>query len=54
MGPVTGGLVSQTVAASHGWAAGYAAAFAVAGGFEIVLALATFRVLRRFERSHGS
>jgi MFS family permease len=51
VGPVTGGLVSQTVAASHGWATGYGAAFAVAGGFEIALALGTFHVLRRFERA---
>jgi MFS family permease len=50
VGPVTGGLVSQGVAASFGWPAGYAAAFAVAGGFEIVLGLGTYGVMRRFER----
>jgi MFS family permease len=50
VGPVTGGLVSQSVASSLGWPAGYAAAFVVAGGFEIVLALASFGVMRRFER----
>jgi MFS family permease len=50
VGPVTGGLVSQTVAASYGWESGYAAAFAVAGGCEILLALASFRIVRRFER----
>ena len=50
VGPITGGLVSQGVAASHGWEAGYAAAFAVAGGFKILLALGAFRVIRRFER----
>jgi hypothetical protein len=38
------------VAAAHGWPAGYAAAFAVAGGFKILLALGAFRVIRRFER----
>ncbi len=51
VGPVTGGLVSQTVAASHGWASGYTAAFVVAGGFEILLALGTFHIVRRFERT---
>jgi MFS family permease len=50
VGPVTGGLVSQTVAASYGWESGYAAAFAVAGGCEILLALASFHIVRRFER----
>jgi MFS family permease len=50
VGPLTGGLVSQTVAVTHGWPAGYAAAFAVAGGFKILLALAAFRAIRRFER----
>ena len=50
VGPLTGGLVSQTVAAAHGWPAGYAAAFAVAGGFKILLALGAFAPIRRFER----
>jgi MFS family permease len=50
VGPVTGGLVSQTVADSWGWPAGYAAAFAVAGSFEILLGAATYGVMRRFER----
>jgi MFS family permease len=50
VGPLTGGLVSQTVAASYGWPAGYAAAFVVAGGFEIVLGAATYGAMRRFER----
>jgi MFS family permease len=50
VGPVTGGLVSQTVAASYGWESGYAAAFAVAGGCEILLALGSFHIVRRFER----
>jgi MFS family permease len=49
-GPVTGGLVSQSVAASFGWEAGYSAAFGVAGGFKILLALAAFVPIRRFER----
>jgi MFS family permease len=50
VGPVTGGLVSQSVAASFGWPAGYSAAFAVAGTFEILLGLGAWRVMRRFER----
>jgi MFS family permease len=50
IGPITGGLVSQSVAASFGWEAGYAAAFGVAGGFKILLALGAFGVIRRFER----
>jgi MFS family permease len=50
VGPLTGGFVSQTVAGSFGWEAGYAAAFAVAGGFKILLALGAFRAIRRFER----
>jgi MFS family permease len=36
VGPVTGGLVSQWVAAEAGWEAGYRAAFAVAGASEIL------------------
>jgi MFS family permease len=50
VGPLTGGLVSQSVATSFGWEAGYAAAFAVAGGFKILLALAAFRAIRRYEK----
>jgi MFS family permease len=50
VGPLTGGIVSQSVAAAHGWEAGYASAFAVAGGFKILLALGAFRAIRRFER----
>ena len=38
LGPMTGGLVSETVRASHGPAAGYQAAFGVAGGAEILCA----------------
>ena len=50
VGPLTGGIVSQSVASAHGWEAGYASAFAVAGGFKILLALGAFRVIRGFER----
>jgi MFS family permease len=49
-GPLTGGAVSQAVAASHGWLAGYRAAFFVAGASVLVLALAAWAPLRRFER----
>jgi MFS family permease len=50
VGPLTGGIVSQSVAGSFGWDAGYAAAFAVAGGFKVLLALGAFRAIRRFEK----
>ena len=50
VGPLTGGFVSQTVAAPR-MAAGYASAFAVAGGFKILLALGAFAPIRRFERA---
>jgi len=51
VGPLVGGLVSQTVAAEAGWAAGYRAAFLVAGAAELLLAASTFGALRRFERA---
>jgi MFS family permease len=47
LGPVTGGLVSESVAASHGAATGYRAAFAVAGGAEILCALVALPFLLR-------
>ena len=50
VGPLTGGLVSQTVAAASGWQAGYGAAFAVAGGAEVLLGLLAFLPLWRRER----
>jgi hypothetical protein len=43
--------VSQTVAASHGWQAGYATAFAVAGLSEIVCVAAVFSGMRRLVRA---
>jgi MFS family permease len=46
-GPITGGLVSQAVAADWGWLAGYRAAFAVAGASVILCVLATLPALRR-------
>jgi len=35
-GPLAGGLISEAVAASHGWLAGYRAAFAAAGVSELL------------------
>ena len=47
LGPITGGLVSQTVSASHGAVSGYRAAFLVAGGSEILCALLALPFLLR-------
>ena len=46
-GPLTGGLVSEAVRASHGPAAGYQAAFGVAGGAEILCAVVALPFLLR-------
>ena len=51
VGPVTGGLVSQGVAAVTDWETGYRAAFVVAGTSEVLLAIAVFPLLWRRERS---
>ena len=48
-GPLVGAAVSAAVAEHHGWLAGYQAAFAVAGGSVIALALAALAPLWRFE-----
>lgn len=53
IGPLTGGFVSQFVAAHAGWEAGYQAAFGVAGASEILLALLAFPILYRWERAHS-
>lgn len=50
IGPLTGGAISQLVAAQHGWLAGYQAAFGCAGAAELLLALLAFRALRAFEK----
>jgi MFS family permease len=50
IGPLVGGWVSQTVAASSGWLEGYRAAFLVAGFSEVLLALVAFPILWRWER----
>lgn len=47
LGPLTGGFVSQTVAAEHGAAAGYQAAFGVAGVAEIACAALALPYLLR-------
>lgn len=50
VGPVTGGWVSQSVAAGSGWLAGYRAAFAVAGISVILCVLLALPALRRLMR----
>lgn len=51
-GPITGGLVSQTVAVSYGygWLTGYKAAFMVAGMSELLLVLVALPLLLHVER----
>ncbi len=54
IGPITGGLITQTVAASSGWLAGYRAAFFVAGASELLcVAIALPFMLRLAERDAG-
>jgi len=50
IGPVTGGLVSQWVAQTQGWEAGYRAAFGVAGASEIACILLALPFLLRLRR----
>ncbi len=51
VGPVTGGLVSEAVALPAGdWEAGYRAAFGVAGGTEILLAMVALPLILAWER----
>jgi len=50
IGPITGGLVSQWVAESHGWLAGYRAAFAVAGVSELLCVAIALPALWRLRR----
>jgi hypothetical protein len=45
-----GGAVSTLVGADYGPSAGYRAAFAVAGASQVLLSLAAFAPLWRFER----
>jgi MFS family permease len=51
LGPLTGGLVSEQVRTVHGPAAGYQAAFAVAGGSVVLLVLLTLPTLLRLRRT---
>ena len=51
LGPVCGGLVSDAVRVSHGMAAGYQAAFAVAGISEILCIAAALPILLRLRRA---
>jgi MFS family permease len=51
VGPLTGGLVSQTVAGGEGWEAGYRSAFAVAGASEIACVALGLPFLLRLVRS---
>ncbi len=51
LGPVCGGLVSDAVRADHGMAAGYQAAFAVAGVSEILCVAAALPILLRLRRT---
>jgi MFS family permease len=56
VGPVVGGLISQSFGSDEEWLAGYRAAFGVAGGFEIVLvflALPFLRVGRKIVSRHN-
>ena len=50
VGPLVGGLVSQTVAGDFGWQAGYRSAFAVAGAVEVLCVLLVIRAMRRLVR----
>ena len=51
VGPLTGGLVSQAVAESQGWLAGYRSAFAVAGISELACVAFALPFLLRLVRS---
>lgn len=50
VGPVVGGLVSQSFGHEGDWLAGYRAAFGVAGGFEIALVLFVLPFLRNAKK----
>jgi MFS family permease len=51
VGPLTGGLVSEHVRAAYGPAAGYQAAFGVAGTSVLLLVVATLPSLLRLRRA---
>jgi MFS family permease len=52
LGPIVGGLVSESVAAGSDWLAGYRAAFWVAGGSEILLVVVALPLLRGRRAPH--
>ena len=54
VGPVTGGLISQSFGSDGEWLAGYRAAFGVAGGFEILLVFLALPFLRLGRRTRLS
>jgi MFS family permease len=51
LGPITGGAVSQAVAANSSWLEGYRAAFVTAGASEILCVMAALVFLARQRRS---
>ena len=51
VGPLVGGLISESVAATSSWEAGYRAAFAVAGASEIVCVALALPFLLRLVRA---
>ncbi len=53
VGPVTGGLVSEAVAAHSGWLAGYRAAFGVAGASEVLCVVVALPFLVRLVRGRS-
>lgn len=50
VGPIAGGLISQSVAESHGWLAGYRAAFGAAGAAELLCVAVAVPALWRLRR----
>ena len=53
IGPATGGAVSQLVASSSGWEAGYRAAFGVAGASEVLCVVVALPFLVRLVRGRS-
>jgi MFS family permease len=51
VGPLTGGLLSEAIASSHGWEAGYRGAFAVAGASEVLCVAVGLPFLMRLVRT---
>jgi MFS family permease len=51
VGPITGGAISQLVAADSGWLAGYRAAFLTAGASEVLCVMIALPILLRLRAS---